>query len=198
MPDWIISLLVSAMTGGLTGALANIGWNWWNTRQAARRKEMGTIASLTGELRHTLALCELNTKALEDAPSWFRRFPTAVASRATSEERHDYPRLAAVQDDLKAYTMGVIHMNQLMDLYDHLSSAADRYVRTEGAPPLQHDIGALCAGESRMEGIGSEGFVYLPTFTEQLLAEIEGIMHAPGETDCSQTEPASAPVESGG
>jgi len=179
MQSWI-SLLISALVGGLGATIVNIGWSWWNAKRAADARQEGIIASLAGELRRTIALCNRNAGLREDPLGPFIRFPTAVALRVTFEERHSYPRLVGLQKDLEAYTMSVIHVNQLIDLHELLWSSPEsgkvsvsgQVLRTE----LQVRIARLCAGERKIEGVGPENFIYLPEFTEHVLHEIERLM----------------------
>jgi len=79
MVPWV-SWLVSFVGGGLMGALATIGYNWWNAKQTADAKEKGVIASLAGEVRHSRVLCEHNARLRQKQTGPFIRFPPNCSS----------------------------------------------------------------------------------------------------------------------
>lgn len=178
MPAPWLSLLISAVTGGLMGAVANIIYSWSRGKHAARVKEDAMIASLMGELRRSHALCDHNAKLKLESTAPFVRFPTTVALRATFEERHSCPRLGNLHEKLEHYTMALLHINQLMDLHDLLwISPVPATGVDEGAQSrrgkLQHQIAELCAGKRKLEGVGPENFVIFPTFIDHLIKSIE-------------------------
>jgi hypothetical protein len=173
-----LSLLISAVTGGLMGAIANIVYGWRTDRRAARLKQEATVASLMGELRRSRALCDHNGKLKLESTAPFIRFPTTVAVRATFEERHSYPRLRSLHNELEDYTMALLHINQLMDLHDLLwISSVPATGVDEGAQSrrgkLQHQIADLCAGQEKLTGVGPEDFVVLPSFIDYVMKSIE-------------------------
>jgi hypothetical protein len=180
MPSPWLSLLISAVTGGLMGAIANILYAWRADRRAARVKQEATIASLMGELRRSRALCDHNAKLKLESTAPFIRFPTTVAVRATFEERHGYPRLRSLHNELEDYTMALLHINQLMDLHDLLwISSVPATGVDEGAQSrrgkLQHQIADLCAGREKLTGVGPENFVVLPPFIGNVMKGIQSL-----------------------
>lgn len=176
IPPWWFSPLAGLVSGGLMGALVNRVFIWRNAQQAEERKEKGIIASLVGELRHARALCDLNAGLPKRAPETFIRLPTAVALRATFEERHSYPRIAELHQDLEAYIMSASHVNQLMELHDLICSSGV-WVKGRGEYDRSMErISSLCAGELKLEGFGPEKFIYLPKFIEHVLSKLERVM----------------------
>jgi len=172
---WMIG---SFLTGSLVAALVTIGWNWWSAKRGAKAREKAVIASLAGELRRSKALCESNAKLRDHPAPPFIRFPTSVALRATFEERHHFPKLAGLQKDLEHYTMGVSHINQMIELHDRLWASTEQ---AGGVSPgaagrrehLRRQIADLCAGELKLEGVGPENFIILPTYTQVILKKIQ-------------------------
>lgn len=172
-----VSLLVSAVTG----AILTILYNWWNVRQAAKAKEKGAIAALAGELRRSNLLCDHNANLRQDSTAPLIRFPMTVALDVTFVERHSYPRLASLQKDMEAYTMGIIHINQLIDLHHMLWASPERPSGvSKGAEgrreELRFKIADLCSGKTRLEGVGTENFIFLPTFIDVLLKKISRVI----------------------
>lgn len=174
--SWIW-MLGSFLTGSLAAALVTIGWNWWNAKQIAKAKEQAAIASLAGELRRSIALCEHNAKFKDHPAPPFIRFPTSVALRATFEERHSFPKLATLQDDLEHYTMALSQINQMIDLHDELLPLAARAPSVDGVrlscEALRRQIADICSGQEKLEGVGPENWLDIPTFTRVVLKEIE-------------------------
>jgi hypothetical protein len=187
----IVSILTFVITGVLAYYLAKVYGDVAGTKlaiefekqQAAEsqeRIEKGALASLEGELRRSKALCVHNASLKTQSTAPFIHFPTTVAMRITFEERHKYPRLEGLLGDLEAYTMGLLHINQLMDLHDLLwISPVPATGVDEGAQSrrgkLQHQIANLCAGDEELKGIGPENFVVLPSFIDHLLKSVERI-----------------------
>jgi hypothetical protein len=189
-----LSLLISAVTGGLMGAIANIAYSARREKALAQAKENATVGSLIGELRRTRALCEYNGKLKTESTTPFVRFPTSVALRATFEERHAYPRLRPLLKQLEDYTMALLHISQLMELHDllWLSSVPATGV-DEGAQSrrgrLQHEIADFSSGQQKLKGVGPEGFVVLPSFIDYLAKSIEDTS---GDRTASRDYPVAA------
>jgi len=179
-----VNLLISAITGGLAGAALTILYNHAASRQAARAKESGAIASLAGELIRSRLLCEHNAKLRGNATAPFIRFPTAVSENVTFGERYAYPRVQRLQSKLEAYTLAAMHVNQLIDLHHQLWSSTEAPSSvTKGAPgrreELRFQIADICSGQITLDGVGPEGFVVLPTFIDVISKELEKIATGP-------------------
>ena len=177
LASWL-SLIVSALTGGLMGAVINILYTSRKTKRALREEENGVIASLMTELRRSRALCDHNGGLKQESTAPFIRFPTTVAMHVTFEKPYGYPRLRSLLRDLEAYTMALLHLNQLMDLHDLLwISPVPATGVDEGAEgrrkKLQRQIADLCAGQEELKGVGPENFVVLPAFIDHLIRSIE-------------------------
>ena len=160
-------MLGSFLTGSLAAAFVTIGWNWWNAQQIAKAKEKAVIASLAGELRRSVALCEYNAKFRHHPVPAFVRFPTGVALAATFEERQSSPKLAPFHEDLEHYTMAVSQINQMIELHDRLWASTEQANSTSpGAAGrrehLRHQIADLCSGQEKLEGVGPENWIIVP------------------------------------
>lgn len=171
------SLLVTVVTGSLMSAIVTVLYHRWNTRQAAKAKEKGAIAALAAELRHSRLLCDHNANLKDDSTAPFICFPTTVALDVTFRERHSYPQLASRQKALEAYTMGMMHINQLIDSYRLLWTSPE--VSTTINPgaagrreQLRFQIADLCAGRERLKAVEYDSSITLPKFIDAELAAI--------------------------
>ncbi len=173
---WIIQVLASIVGGGLAGGALTITYNWWSAKQKARAQEQATIASLAGELAHIRRLCDYNARLQGSSIAPFIQFPTTVLLKATFQERHLYPQLRPLQQDLETLVLGIISLNQLMNLRQILLLIP--YVPGGKSGPGEADnmrnyVCDLCAGKSQLVGVGPDNFIYLPEFTDSLLKKIE-------------------------
>jgi len=180
MLDPLVTLLVSIISGGLAGAALTILYNCAVARQSARAKESGAIASLAGELVRSRLLCEYNAKLRGNATTPFIRFPTAVSEKVTFGERHAYPRVKHLQSRLEAYTLALMHVNQLIDLHHRLWSSTEIPSGvTKGAAgrreELRFNIADICSGQIKLDGVGSEGFLILPKYIDVVSKEVDKI-----------------------
>jgi hypothetical protein len=179
MEPWVAQVLASIVGGGLAGGFLTIAYNWWTAQQKARAQEKATVASLVGELGHIRRLCDYNASLQASSIAPFVRFPTTVVLNATFEERHLYPRLSPLQQDLESLVLGVIQVNQWIDLRQSLLLIP--YVPGGKSGPgeadnLRNHFCELCAGKSKLEGVGSDNFIYVPAFTDALHRKIKELM----------------------
>jgi len=173
-----LTLLVSAVSGGLMGSIATIVYTSQRDKGLARRKERATVASLLGELRRNHALCAYNGTLKLESTAAFVRLPTTVALRATFEERHLLPTLTPLQQDCENYAIALLHLNQLMELHDLLwVSVVPATGVDEGAQSrrgsLQHRIADICTGHENLKGVGPDGFITMPSFIQYMIKSIE-------------------------
>jgi len=172
---WVV---VSFLTGSLTAAIVTVAWDCYKAKRVAEARQKAMIASLAGELRRSKAVCEHNAKLRRDLCPAFIRFPTSAAMSATFEERHSFPKLTGLHQDLEHYTMGVSHINQMIQLHDRLWASAEQPNATSpGArgwrEQLRHQIADICSGQDKLEGVGPENFIYVPRFIEHIVKEVE-------------------------
>jgi len=159
-------------------SIVSLLWNWWNAQQAVKAKERALIASLAGELRRSVALCEYNAKFRDHPVPAFVRFPTGVALAATFEQRQSSAKLAPLHEDLEHYTMAVSQINQMIELHDRLWASTEQANSTSrGAAGrrehLRHQIADLCSGQEKLEGVGPENWIIVPTFIKVLHKRIK-------------------------
>ena len=151
--------------------------NRWNSGQIAASRQNGALAALKGELRRNQLLCNYNKslQGLSTAP--FIHFPTVTAIHVTFEERHSYPKLAAVQDKLEHYVLGIIQVNELIDLYHSTMPAVGQsgYHQLKGdRDGLKNKIAAICDGSQKLEGLTTDNAIALPALIEELSSIVEG------------------------
>lgn len=77
--------------------------------------------------------------------------------------------------------MGIIHINQLIDLHHILWASPEQPSGvSKGAEgrreESQFKIADLCSGKTKLEGVGPENSIYMPTFIEVLLKKIYSII----------------------
>ena len=173
----VLQLLASMIGGGLAGSGLTAYINAQNAKSISRAKESGTIAALTGELRRAALMCKHNAKLHSDIVAPFIHFPTTAAVNATFEERHSYPRLAHLQQELEWYTLAIIQMNELIDLYRLLLPSVIRQGPAttdteERRDRVRNDIVSKCNGSGKLEGVGPDDTIVLPTFIEHLLRQV--------------------------
>jgi len=182
IPPWV-SLLVSAVTGGLMGAALNILYHRAQAKTAAKQVEQSGIEALAGELRRSRLLCDHNAALKQNATAPFIRFPNAVATEVSFGHRHSYPSLAPMQPSLEAYSLAATHLNQLIDLHHLLWSSHEAPVGiSSGAPgrreELRFEVTDICSGQKRLEKFGPEGFLVWPTFIGALVAQLSDPAHS--------------------
>ena len=180
MPQPWVTLLISVIFGGVAGATLTILYNRVAAKQAARGREGGAIASLAGELWRCRLLCDHNAKLRQNATAPFIRFPTTVSENVTFGERHAFPRMEHLQSRLEAFALAAIHVNQLIDLHHQLWSSTETPSSvSKGAPgrreELRFQIADICSGQIKLESVGPEGFVVLPTFVDAISKEVDDI-----------------------
>ena len=176
----LLTLLVSAVSGGLMGSIANIFYTSRRDKALAQRRERATVSSLLGELRRSHALCAYNGTLKLESTAAFVRLPANVALRATFEDRHLLPRLAPLQEHCENYVIALLHLNQLMELHDLLwistvpATGVDEGAQTRRGL-LQHRIADICTGHENLKGVGQEGFITLPSFIQHMIKSVEGL-----------------------
>lgn len=177
-PQQVIQWLVPLVGGGLAGSALAILFNLWNAKQIATAKERGMIAALAAELRRSSLLCSHNAKLQAYSIAPFIHFPTIAARNAAFEERHSYPRLASIIQDLEYYTLGVMQVNEMIDQYRLLIPSYDtaRHQPTKDRDDLRNQIAAICKGDFKLEGIGPENFLVLPRFIEVVAKKVESLL----------------------
>ena len=111
MPEPWVVLLVSAVSGGLMGAILTLLYSRAGTKRAAQANERAAIDALAGELRNSSLLCGYHAKLRQNATAPFLRFSTKVATDVTFGQRHSYPLLESLQPRLEAYALAAIHVN---------------------------------------------------------------------------------------
>jgi len=166
----IIQWLLSLLGGGLFGSIVSILFNVWNTNRNALRKEKGMIASLEAELRRSDLLCKHNAQLQGSKIAPFIHFPTIAAINVAFEERHSYPRTASIDKEIEYYTLAVMQINEMIDLYQSLITAHED-------PPIEQDnlrnsIASICQGNSKLLGIGHQGFLVLPQYISSLSPKV--------------------------
>jgi len=171
-PQQILQLVISAIGGGLAGSILTAILNNRNQRRAADSKERATISSLTSELRRSNLVCQQNTKLRGEPVAAFIHFPTTVAINATFQERHSYPRLADLQVELEQYTLAVVQINGMIDLYQKMVTSSNTIYAPHDCNRLRDAIAAMCAGESHLEGVSSIDAFIFPEFIDHLLAKV--------------------------
>ena len=180
MEPWVIQTLASIIGGGLAGGALTIGYNWWTAKQKSAAQEKATIAALVSELKHIRRLCDFNARIKGPGIALFVRFPTTVSLKATFEERHLYPRLKQLHQDLESLVLGVIQVNQLIDLHKSVlvmpSIPGGLDPRPELCSNTENQIRHLCSGQLKVENVGPENFIVLPTFTDVVLKRLEKLM----------------------
>ena len=180
MPNPWLSLFISALTGGLMGAVINVLYQRTAARCNAKAKEQAAIHALAAELRRSRALCDYNANLRQDATGPLIQFPTATAQTVSFAERRHFPRLSRLQDDLVAYTMGLLQINQLIELHHLLWISPEQ---PSGVSPgaagrrkqLRMRVADICAGQVRLEGVGPENFIVLPKYIDSLSARLKEV-----------------------
>jgi len=173
----VIQWLISMLGGGLAGASLSIAFGAWNSRRLAREHEAAIIDALIAEVRSTLLLCKHNSKLQHASLAPFITFTTVATVKAVFEERERYPRLAGIQTLLEDYTLALLRVNQLIELYRVISPLAGTAVHQSAIERdnLRNSIAAICSGDGRIEGIGSEGFLIFPSYVEVIQTKIVAI-----------------------
>jgi hypothetical protein len=180
LSPWL-TLLVAALTGGLMGAIVNVLYQRAAARSAAENKQKAMVNALAGELRRTRALCDYNASLRQDSTGPFVEFPTTAATSVCFAEPQSYPRLLPLQGDLVHYSMALFQLNQLIELHHLLWTSPEL---PSGVSPgasgrrdeLRIRIALICAGDAKLEGVGTEGFLYLPKYVEYLAASINKVI----------------------
>jgi hypothetical protein len=177
-PQQVTQLLISFVGGGLAGSVLTILFNFWNAKRIATAKEKGMIETIAAELRASNLLCAHNAKLQAYSIAPFIHFPTIAACNVAFEERHSYPRLASIIQDIEYYTLGVMQVNEMIDQYRLLIYSYDTSLQQHGKDrdDLRNQIAAICKGDSKLEGTGPENFLILPTFIEVLAKRVESLL----------------------
>jgi len=175
-----LSLLIAALSGGLMGAIVNIVYQRQATRSAAKARQQAVIEALSAELRRCQALCGYNAGLKDDSTGPLIQFPTSTALVVSFAERERFPRLSILQNALVHLTLGLIHINQLIELHHLLwMSTKQPSGTTPGAAgrrdQLRLRICDICAGNSRLEGVGPENFIVLPKYIEYVSAKLKDL-----------------------
>jgi hypothetical protein len=171
MPNPWLSLFIAALSGGLMGAIVNVAYQRMSARSAANAKQQGIVEALSAELRRCQALCNYNAGIKDDPIGPFVQFPTSTALVVSFEEREKFPRLSSLQDDLVHLTLGLIHINQLMEFYRILWMSTDPGIKSR-REQLRLQICNICNGNDKLEGVGLENFIVLPTYIEYIKAKL--------------------------
>ncbi len=174
----LIPFMVSIISGGAMGAVLTILYNNELAKQAATAKEKATISALVGELTHVRRLCDYNAKMQAEKIAPFIRFPIAVIHRTVFEERHSYPALAVMQKDLEALALGLMEVNQWINLRElmwtapQVNSLNPQGSTAERIDDLRNKICEVCADKQKLEGVGPENFMYLRGFADVVLNKV--------------------------
>jgi hypothetical protein len=142
-----------------------------------RRKQRAVIEALSAELARSRALCDYNASVIEDATGPFVQFPTSTALIVCFAEREKFPRLSSLQGDLVHYYLGLLHINQLIELHHVLWMSPELPKGTTPGASGRRDllrarIGDICSGKMKLESVGPENFLYLPNFINHIIAQL--------------------------
>lgn len=180
VPDPWLVLLISALFGGLMGAVINIIYQRRSEQRLANIRERSAIRELKSEMRCCIAFCDYNAGIKDDPTGPFTQFPTTAALTVTFKESYQYPQLALLHNKLVHYVMGLMKVNQLMELHQVLWMANERPTGSySGASGRRDDlrlkIAAICAGKNKLLGVGPEGFLDLPQYIRHLITEMDKV-----------------------
>lgn len=85
-----------------------------------------------------------------------------------------YPLLADLLHELEWYTLGIIHVNEMIDIYRLLLPPAGLSSDAQNRrDDLRNQIAGLCEGRLKLEGVGSENFIILPNFIEAISEKVD-------------------------
>jgi hypothetical protein len=176
---WLI-LFVSAISGGAVGAVISVIYHWISESITKISRERASINSLIAELKRCKSLCDYNSELKEDPIGPFIQFPVITANEVTFRNRYYYPKLNFVQDDLVHCTMGLLQVNQLIDLHKILWSANEEpRGHFSGASvereKIRREIAEICAGTKNITKVGPNDFIFLPQYISSVIAKIEKI-----------------------
>ncbi len=173
IPPWVLQSLASLIGGGLAGASLTIVYNLIKTKIEQDSKGKGVLSALAGEARRCKILCEYNGRMDIGGNPNFISFPITVALSATFEERHAFPKLQAMMKDLEAYTLALLHINQMIELHNSMWPALDKEFSGTHKNNLRNQVIGWCKGEKPLEGVGPDNYVVLPNFISQISAKLD-------------------------
>ena len=178
MPNQWLSLLVAALTGGLMGAIINFLYHRRTTRETAEARQQAGIEALTAELKRCRVLYDYNAGLKGDSLGPLIQFPTSTALAISFDEREKFPKLSALQEDLVHYTLGLIHINQLIKLHHLLWISPELATGIKPGAAGRRDqlrlrICDFCSGNLRLEGVGPENFIILPEYIEYVSSKLQ-------------------------
>ena len=169
----LLQLLAAVLGGGAVGSLLSIFYNFIRDRAQFKVAENGVISALKGELRRNILLCKYNAKLDVHAYAPFVHFRTDVISKVALEDNYKYKRLVGFLDKLEWYSLSLVHVNELIDVYRLLIPLTEKQGPNE-RDNLRNSIASICKG-NKIEGIGPEGFIVLNSFIDSLSSYLEEI-----------------------
>jgi hypothetical protein len=178
MPNPWFSILVAAFTGGLMGAIVNVLYNYTTTRSAAAAKQQAAIEALAAELKRCRTLCDYNAGLKDDSTGPFIEFPIGTALDVSFEEREKFPKLLGIQENLVHYTLGLMHINQLIELHHLLWTSSEQPTGVNPGAAGRRDklrlrICDICSGNLHLEGVGPENFISVPKYIELITSQLQ-------------------------
>lgn len=171
----IIQSAISIIGGGLAGSILALLFNRNKENQSAKTREKVNIIALKCEINHNKILCQYNAKLINFGVSPFIHFPTILAIKTTFDERQNFPKLTNIQTKLEWYTLSIIQVNELIDLYQKLLQAPPIGLIEKSYSILQDKIINLCKGNAKLEGVGNEDSWFLPIIIDSILRDIDSL-----------------------
>ncbi len=166
----ILKWLIPILLGGLGGASITILYNTISSKNKAKEREQAHIMALMGEIERSKLLCDFNSKQQHVTLATFARFPHIAAIKIAFEERHEYPKLKPIINDIGYYALAMLQINGMIDQYILLGTNAS-YMNKENASlrdDLRNKIAFICDGRDRLEGTGPQGFLIIPSYLNYL------------------------------